>query len=79
MQFTVVFNFLITLNFNDFTILERKLVGGVFQVLFFYQDTLESLGIEPKGRTTFKSPLVGVEIDVLEFFKWVVRWHIGSF
>ena len=79
MEFTVVFDLLVALEFNDFAIFEFELIGCVFKILLFHQDALKRFGVKPKGRATLKPLLVRVQVDVLEVLIRVLGWHIRCF
>ena len=79
MCLAVVFYFLITLHTDNRTIVQCELIFGIFKIDVLDQNTLKIFRIEAERRTALESLIVGVHIDILEFLKRKIRWHISRF
>ena len=78
MHLAIVFNFLIALQVNRRTIIERESIGRILEVLLFNQHALERFRIKPERRTTLEALLVGIGVDPLEVFVRVIRRRARS-
>ena len=79
MSFAIIFDFFVAPGFDHLPVSQGEAIGGVFQVFFFDQDSLEGIRVKPESRAAFEAFFVGVHVDIFEILKRVVRGHVGSF
>src|SRR6185503_18450801 len=73
----VVLDFVVAFGFDGRTVLQRKPIRGVLQVLLFHKHALERFGVETERGAALQSLLVRVQVDALEFLVRIIGGDVG--
>ena len=79
MDFSVIFDLVVTFGFDFSAIFQCKLLSGVFQIFLSHQYALEGFRVEPECGAALETLVISVEIDVFEIVKIIIGRHVDGF
>ena len=77
MDFAIVFDLFVTLDFNHLSIVKHEAVSRIGQVLFLDQHALESFRVETESGATLQALAMRIGVNILEIIIRIFRRNIG--